>query len=51
MPKVNIRIQKLKVDAFYILKYLKQHNDYDRHFEDIKFEEECYNSVSYDYLM
>ena len=37
--------------VFYILKYLKQQQDYDRMLEDLKYEEECYYSSSYNYLI
>jgi len=41
----------LKKNVFDILKHLKQHNDYDRYLEDLKFEEDCYYSPSYNYLI
>jgi hypothetical protein len=49
--KKNVYNNMLVRDVFYILKYLKQQQDYDRMLEDLKYEEDCYFSSSYDYLM
>ena len=49
--KKDIRNKMLVHDVFYILKHLKQQQDYDRMLEDLKYEEDCYYSSSYDYLM
>ena len=38
-------------ETFYILKYLYQQNAADRAEEDAKFEEDCYNSDEFDYLI
>ena len=38
-------------ETFDILKYLYQQNAADRAEEDAKFEEDCYNSDEFDYLI
>lgn len=50
-PKMPNTMKKNVRDVFYILKYLKQQQDYDRMLEDLKYEEDCYFSSAYDYLM
>jgi hypothetical protein len=47
----NIRDKMLLTHSFYILKYLKQQQDYDRMVEDLMYEDECYYSPEYNYLI
>ena len=43
--------QFLVKNAFYILMFLKQHNDYEKMLADMEHEDDCYNSPSLNYLM
>jgi len=47
----NIHDIILLTNSFYILKYLKQQQDYDRAIDEMMYEDECYYSPEYNYLM
>lgn len=43
--------KKIMEECFFILKFLKQRNDFEREIDDIVYEEECYYNDSYNYLI
>lgn len=47
----NIYLDNLKKDVFYILKFLYQHNNYNKEEEELKFENDCYTKNEFNYLI
>lgn len=42
--------KKMMEDCFFILKFLKQRNDYEKEINDFKYEDDCYYDDTFDYL-